>query len=242
MNYAAYLYTFGALLLSAALWQGPDEGQAQPPHGPPPPEGAGPKETLEGALQGYNFNPGGRHDSLMLTTEGGLVQLNFPAELADQVAAVASAGSTLNAHVRPERSEGDHQVYRLEKLWVGDKELVIGGEDAPESELKGVIKSFNYGRHGETNGFVLESGDFVQLGPKEAERVRLEVGQELTAKGHLRKMPSGKQLLKARVINGVEVKPTPPEEGPHGGPKGRGPAGGPKGREPAGGPKGRGPR
>lgn len=230
MNYAP-LITLAGLVLSAVLWEGPADGP-EPPPGPPPHEKGGPREEVAGRLKGYNYNPQGTYDSLMLATEQGVVQLNFPAELADQVAAIAESG-TLTAEVRPERSEGAHRVYRLEKVTAGEKSLVLADEDAPPAELKGIIKSLNYGRHGETNGFVLENGDFVQLGPREAQRLRLEIGQELTAEGRLRKLPSGKQILRATTINGVlVVPPPPPHDGPaggKGGPRG-GPKGGPKGR------------
>jgi hypothetical protein len=234
MNYARSRLALGGLALSALLWQAPRTALAQPTRDRPPPKGREALETLAGAPAGFNYNPGGVYDSLMLATDVGLVQLNFPAELSEKVVALTVAGSALAAQVRPERSEGQHRVYRLEKLSAGGQELVVAGEAAPEAEIKGVVKSLNYGRHGETNGFVLENGDFVQLGPKEAARVRLEAGQELTARGRARALPNGKQLLKANMINGVSVKPDPGPKGP-GGPGG---TGGPKG----GGPKGRGPR
>ena len=54
-------------------------------------------------------------------------------------------------------------------------------------KIDGVVKQLNYARGGEVNGAILESGDFVFVGPKSAEELKLAVGQKA---GRRRNRPS----------------------------------------------------
>jgi hypothetical protein len=77
--------------------------------------------------------------------------------------------------------------------------------------IAGKITRLNYARHGEVNGAVLESGDFVHLGPKVSQELKLAVGQELAVEGPATAMPSGgKAIEHPTKVNGKAIQPSPP--------------------------------
>ena len=88
--------------------------------------------------------------------------------------------------------------------------------------VKGVVKYLNHGPRGEVDGAVLESGDFVHIGPREAEEAKLAVGQEISVEGQSMKMPDGHTMIEHPTkINDKEVTRGPsrrrgagPEDGP----------------------------
>ena len=98
------------------------------------------------------------------------------------------------------------------------------GERTPEKTetVKGVVKYLNHGPRGEVDGAVLESGDFVHIGPREAEEAKLAVGQDISVEGQAMKMPDGHTMIEHPTkINDKEVTRGPsrrrgagPEEGP----------------------------
>ena len=95
---------------------------------------------------------------------------------------------------------------------------------APKTEtIKGTVKSLNHGARGEVDGVVLENGDFIHTGPREAEEAKLAVGQEISVEGYTMKMPDGHTMIAFPVkINDKEVS-RPPRFGDRGGAAGRQP-------------------
>ena len=86
------------------------------------------------------------------------------------------------------------------------------GERTPEKSetVKGVVKYLNHGPRGEVDGAVLESGDFVHIGPREAEEAKLAVGQEISVEGQSMKMPDGHTMIEHPTkINDKEVNARP---------------------------------
>jgi hypothetical protein len=71
--------------------------------------------------------------------------------------------------------------------------------------LKGVVAALHYARHGQPNGVVLESGDFIHLRPRGMEQLGLQVGAEVVAHGELRMTVLGTKLLEARELNRVNI-------------------------------------
>ena len=71
--------------------------------------------------------------------------------------------------------------------------------------MQGIVKRINYARHGEANGVVLESGDFIHLKPEGMKHIGLKVGDQVTAEGTAALMPLGQQVIEAKTVNGVAV-------------------------------------
>ena len=79
---------------------------------------------------------------------------------------------------------------------------------APKTEtVKGVVKSLNRGGRGEVDGALLESGDFIRIGAREAEEIKLAVGQEISVEGYAVKMPDGHTMISFPTkINDKEIE------------------------------------
>ncbi|MCZ2498775.1 hypothetical protein GN316_18585 [Xylophilus sp. Kf1] len=109
----------------------------------------------------------------------------------------------------PEASESTdggtaHAVYRFQRL------ASVDGEDAgpPQrpAEVSGKVARFNYARHGEPNGFVLDSGDFVHTRPDGFAALGLAVGDDVHAEGPSRPLVDGSgRVVEAHRVNGTAV-------------------------------------
>ena len=238
--------TLGAIALigMATLAYSQPPGDAPPPGGPRGPYERGPRDPrddhwdeateLSGNIQGFNRTPNGTFDSLMLTANDKTVQVNFPPDLAGEIAAVAQVGDSVKVTAEQMPHRADHEIYRLIKLvGASGKQLRLSRpEDAEKVHLEGVVRQLNYAPHGEIDGLVLESGDFVHFAPENAEQIAPKVGQKVTVEGWQRLTTASGQVVEAERINDVAIEHRPPPR--RGGPGERGP--GPDG------PAGRGPR
>ena len=160
---------------------------------------------IEGTLEHFNYSPKGGYEAMMLSTAKGPVQVNFPPEQAVVLAAVLTAGATVklkadlmeNAHGVP------HQVYELAAVTWQGKTLDL----EPTVEVTGQVTRLNHSRHGEINGAVLDTGDFVHLKPHGARATHLELGQTLTVAGRVRSTQFGNhRAIEAETANGVDLQ------------------------------------
>ncbi len=253
--------TIGAVALVAMVSLAYSQPPGPPPGGPRGPYERGPRgpreergdrpvETTElsGNVQGFNRNPLGAIDSLMLTADGKTVQVNFPPDLGGPIAGLASAGDSVKITAEKTPHRADHEIYRLIKfVSASGKELKLSRpEDAEQVHVEGIVRQLNYAPHGEIDGVLLENGDFVHFAPHSAEQIAPKVGQKVTVDGRQHLALASGQVIEAERINDVAIeRRPPPRRGPGGpdGPAGRGPGRrGPEGDGPEDGPGGRGPR
>jgi len=173
-------------------------------------------QALKGAVERFNYSPKGEYESLMLTTGGKPIQVNFPPHLGAKIAKAVAIGDSIGVTATSTESKGDHPVYDLVSLSPksGDEILAPAphAKPAPKPEpkpaitIEGEVKFLNYAHHGEVNGAVLASGDFVHLGPHEAEALRLAVGQRLVAKGEAETLADGRRVIEHPLnVNGLEI-------------------------------------
>jgi hypothetical protein len=63
----------------------------------------------------------------------------------------------------------------------------------------------NYALHGEVNGGILESGDFLHLKPEGARAIGLALGMAVEARGKTRPTPGGWFVIEADEVNGTII-------------------------------------
>jgi hypothetical protein len=167
-------------------------------------------EKFRGALQDFNLSPKGGIEGFVLHLEGQTVQVNVTPDVG--FAVVRGIGQNVEATVEAEpatakSSKGEHPVYNLVTLHGADGKVLIfsRNDDGDVATVQGVVKKINYTRHGEANGVVLESGDFVHLKPAGMKRVALKIGDQVTAQGPSALMPLGQQVIEAKTVNGIDV-------------------------------------
>jgi len=104
----------------------------------------------------------------------------------------------------PKAADGDHPVYEFKAL------ADMAGNAIPATDgstsMKGVVARIHYARHGQPNGVVLETGEFVHLRPHGMAAIGLGVGAKLSAKGELRTTALGTRMLEAHQANGYDIK------------------------------------
>jgi hypothetical protein len=185
---------------------------------PPPPVDPTPPQSVEGVVDGYNLDPHGEVDSVVLKAGDRLAQFNLPPHLSAVLTAAAPVGQKVTLAGVPERAVGDRTLYRLTKLTGPDgKSIDVGTPGAEQpAHVDGTVKRLNISPRGEVDGVLLDTGDFVHTGPESA--ATLAVGAKLTADGPAQPMLDGHKAIEATTVNGTPVRRPPPP--PHGGPDG----------------------
>ena len=164
------------------------------------------EDTISGTLKQFNYSPKGIYEGFLLKSKKHIVQVNFPPEMAPRIAAEISEGDKVKAVVEADADgrPSDHPVYSLLSLTT-KRGVSIGAPD--DDSLRGKVARINYAKHGEPNGAVLESGDFVHLKPHGARLVKLAVGETLEVKGEAKPMANGgpHRVIEAVYANGVDL-------------------------------------
>ena len=172
----------------------------------------------KGTVQSFNFSPKGSYEGLLLKTADEIIQVNFPREHSEQMSAFAPEGSELRVALEAwEESKGpaEHPVYRLGSASNGKGEEFPGAQH--DGSFSGKISRLNYALHGEVNGGVLDSGDFLHLKPHGAAALKIRVGLHVKGVGSSKPMPGGGHVIEAEEVNGIrlEKKPGPRKKAHH---------------------------
>ena len=171
---------------------------------------------FQGLLQEFNLSPRGAIEGFLLHNGDGVtVQVNVTPDVG--FAVVRGIGQNVEATVEPDdesakHGKGNHAVYRLISLTGnnGNPLIFANHGDGGIATVQGVVKRINYNRQGEANGVVLESGEFIYLGPDGMKHAGLKVADQLTAEGSAALMPLGQQVIEATSVNGVAVRAKKP--------------------------------
>ena len=152
-----------------------------------------------GIVQAFNVSPKGTLEGLLMKIDGGVIQINFRQEFATEISSVAVEGKELRVDVEPEEAHGhpNHPVFRL---------LSLGGNNAP---FAGKVKRLNYALHGEVNGAILDSGDFLHVKPHGAAALDLKPGTNVKGTGSSKPMFNGNRVIEATEVNGIQMEKRP---------------------------------
>jgi hypothetical protein len=180
-------------------------------------DGGHESETLQAVVHGYNYGPKGDIDGALLRGGDRTVQVNIPPHLGIAIALTVPVGQSVEATVEAEpelhkHPDGEHPICRLVALKAAaGRVFALDGHGAEKTvTVEGVVGRLNYARHGEANGVVLESGDFLHLKPDGMKRVGLGVGEPIRAEGRARLTPMGTRAIEVDVANGVSLGPKKP--------------------------------
>ncbi len=175
-------------------------------------------ETMSGVVMAHNFSPKGEFDGVLLEESGRIFQVNVPPHAWADFERSSAIGQSIEVPVEPEpatekHGDGEHPAYRLaapkpekkghhpDKKKPGHKEHGQG----KTTTIQGIVARLNYAKHGEANGVVLESGEFIHLKPQGMKLVALQPGQEVTAEGDVKPLDGQCQVIEAKVVNGVPL-------------------------------------
>lgn len=138
---------------------------------------------LEGRVTQFIYSPRGGLEGLLVDVEGVDVQFVVPEHLAWHAARLKlgeSASFTGCPRGPSNKGEPAHEVYELSELpsVQTDHDDANGGH-----RIRGKVVRFNYAKHGEANGVILDTGDFLHTKPAELKKLGWQVGDEVEATG-----------------------------------------------------------
>lgn len=169
--------------------------------------------SVEGQFSHLIFSPKGTFEGVLIDTDGVPTQFVFDRHQEAEAAVFANLrpGQTLviegiEAGPSP-KGEAGHTVYQFERLATVDGAAVA--PVLPDGHTDGVVVRLNYARHGEPNGVVLDTGDFVHTKPDGFARLKLKVGDAVRAEGRAVPLVTGKgRVIEAVLVNGRPVGET----------------------------------
>jgi hypothetical protein len=165
-------------------------------------------ETLSGQLQQLLFSPKGGIEGLLLRVGSKSIQVSMAQAPADARALAEVVGKsievTASADHSPKTKEGVHPVYKLDVITkIAGKAVKSRGDLHP---INGVVATIHYAKHGEPNGVILESGEFIHTRPPGMKKLKLEVGSKVVAVGELRMTVLGTPLIEADEVDRVTLE------------------------------------
>jgi hypothetical protein len=164
--------------------------------------------SLAGRLQRILFSPKGAIEGLLITVGSQSIQVSMEPDAAAPRELTAALGSDIEVKASADHSrktkDGVHPVYILSAI------TKIAGKPfkakrGPQ-QIRGVVAAVHYAKHGEPNGVILESGEFIHTRPGGMKKLKLTVGSTVIARGELRTTVLGTPLIEAREVNRVTIE------------------------------------
>jgi hypothetical protein len=164
-------------------------------------------ESLSGHLEQLLFSPKGGIEGLLLKVDAKSIQVSMKPGSADANALNEAVGKPIEVRAcadhSPKTKDGAHPVYQLNCI------TKLAGKAFKSNRMKpieGVVAHFHYAKHGEPNGVILESGEFIYTRPPGMKKLNLQVGSKVIAHGEARTTVLGTSLIEAHEVNRVTLE------------------------------------
>jgi len=165
---------------------------------------------IHGECQQLLFSPKGDIEGVMVRADGAVVQVRMSPATGAVFARACAPGSRVSVVAEPDHSpktkDGKHPVFEFESFAdEAGQAIPPPEEDSGMTAIRGVVATLHYARHGQPNGVVLETGEFIHLRPHGMAHCELTVGSAVHAVGEVRMTVLGNRLLEAHRVNGAEL-------------------------------------
>ena len=169
-----------------------------------------PTEFIHGVCKQLLFSPKGGVEGALVKIKGGVVQVTVPPHEGEALAQATRPGRQLRVLAVPDRSPkaaaGAHAVYKFRAFAdAAGQAIKHAVPDPGHFAINGVVASWHYARHGEPNGVVLETGEFIHMRPHGVAAVAVDIGSKLSAIGKLRMTVLGTRMLEAQRVNRIDL-------------------------------------
>ena len=167
-------------------------------------------ELINGTCTQLLFSPKGGIEGALVQSKGETVQLTMGPHAGAAFARATSVGKRVRvlavADHSPKTAESAHPVYQLESLADAAGAAVETTDfDPKNTTIKGTVATLHFAKHGQPNGVILETGEFIHLKPHGMTQAKLKVGSKVNAVGEVKMTVLGTRLLEARQINRIEL-------------------------------------
>ncbi len=172
-----------------------------------------PHKKVTGKFEHLIFSPKGAVEGLLMRVDDAPMQVVVDPEFGHStLLAELEPGTRIELESTPRKpspkGESVHPVHELHKLLKIDGRKATA--DLVPSTFSGTVVRLNYAKHGEPNGVVLDSGDFVHLKPDGMARAAIKVGDRITASGEAQRLALGRgHVVEATKVNGKMIKRKP---------------------------------
>jgi hypothetical protein len=168
--------------------------------------------SIEATFQYLIYAPKGEVEGVLLQAAQGPLQLVLDKHDIEAAAAFdgISPGQTLTvrASEAAPSSKGDnaHPVYEFDRLEAVDGKKPATPKPTLGAAYRGTVVRINFARHGEANGVVLDSGDFIHTKPDGMRKLRLRVGDAVEADGDAQRLADDAGwAVEATRVNGKSI-------------------------------------
>jgi hypothetical protein len=164
-------------------------------------------ENLSGHVQQLLFSPKGGIEGLLLRVGSKSVQVSMKPGTADAHVLSDAVGEAIqvkaSADHSPKSKNSAHPVYQLDSI---SKLAGKAFKSSGEKPIRGIVAHIHYAKHGEPNGVILESGEFIHTRPPGMKKLKLEVGSKVVAHGEARMTVLGTVLIEANEVNRLKLE------------------------------------
>ena len=169
-------------------------------------------QLLNGTCRQLLFSPKGSIDGVLLVVDDKVIQVSLSRKKGVALSRIAKPGKPLCVLGNPERSSKKsgraHPVYKFKSLADADGKVAHAphknGDTHPDKDsvaVNGVVASLHYARHGQPNGVILATGEFIHLRRRGMTQARLKIGSKVRAVGKLRMTLLNTRMLEAHHVN-----------------------------------------
>ena len=167
-------------------------------------------ELINGTCTQLLFSPKGSIEGALVQAKGATVQVTMDPHAGAAFARTAAVGKRVRVLAvvdhSPKTAEGVHPVYQFESFADAAGTAVETADvDPKNTTIKGTVASLHFAKHGQPNGVILETGEFIHLKPHGMNEAKLKVGSKVNAVGEVKMTVLGTRLLEARQINRIEL-------------------------------------
>ena len=167
-------------------------------------------EFIHGTCQQLLFSPKGGIEGALVKMKGKVLQVSVPPDKGPALSQVTGPGRQLRVLAVPDHSpktaEGVHPVFKFASFADAAGQAIDGPDAEPgTTTIKGIVSAWHYARHGEPNGVILETGEFIHLRPHGMVATGLDIGSKVTASGDLRLTVLGTRMLEAHRVNRINL-------------------------------------
>jgi hypothetical protein len=163
-------------------------------------------EFLTGVCQQLLFSPKGDVAGALVTRKGKVVQLTFEPETGAVFTRRCSPGQRVRVLAVVDHSRkatgGAHPVYAFRSFADASGHARKHADvDGRETTITGTVAALHFARHGQPNGVVLRTGEYLHLRPAGMKECGLAVGARVTAVGEVHMTVLGTRMLEASRVN-----------------------------------------
>jgi len=171
---------------------------------------ANPSEFITGTCLQLLFSPKGGIEGVLLKVKGEVLQVSLNPDAGALFARVTGPGKRLRllaaADHSPKTTDGAHPVYQFESFADANGQAIESADTDPaNTTIKGVVAALHFARHGQPNGVVLETGEFIHMRPHGMALAGLGVGARVSAVGAVRMTVLGTRMLEAHQVNRIDL-------------------------------------